>query len=109
MAKKSMIERELKRAKLVDKYAAKRAALKTVIYDVNASDEERFDAQLKLQQLPRNAKVGNFEHVLVMVGLPQQEIPRLDVGVHIVVVMHQKICYILMLHHYRKTIHAEVK
>ncbi|CAO1659488.1 MULTISPECIES: 30S ribosomal protein S14 [unclassified Salinicola] len=55
MAKKSMIERELKRAKLVDKYAAKRAALKTVIYDVNASDEERFDAQLKLQQLPRDS------------------------------------------------------
>lgn len=55
MAKKSMIERELKRAKLVDKYAAKRTALKTVIYDVNASDEERFDAQLKLQQLPRDS------------------------------------------------------
>ncbi|MDF3920335.1 30S ribosomal protein S14 [Salinicola sp. LHM] len=55
MAKKSMIERELKRAKLVDKYAAKRAALKAVIYDVNASDEERFDAQLKLQQLPRDS------------------------------------------------------
>ncbi|WP_110648506.1 30S ribosomal protein S14 [Salinicola peritrichatus] len=55
MAKKSMIERELKRAKLVDKYAAKRAALKSVIYDVNASDEERFDAQLKLQQLPRDS------------------------------------------------------
>ncbi|GHB33791.1 MULTISPECIES: 30S ribosomal protein S14 [Salinicola] len=55
MAKKSMIERELKRAKLVDKYAAKRAALKSVIYDVNASDEERFDAQLKLQSLPRDS------------------------------------------------------
>ena len=55
MAKKSMIARELQRAKLVDKYAAKRAALKTVIYDVNASDEERFDAQLKLQQLPRDS------------------------------------------------------
>ena len=55
MAKKSMVERELKRTKLVAKYAAKRAALKTVIYDVNASEEERFDAQLKLQQLPRDA------------------------------------------------------
>ncbi|SHF58511.1 SSU ribosomal protein S14P [Modicisalibacter ilicicola DSM 19980] len=55
MAKKSMIERELKRAKLVDKYAAKRAELKAIIHDVNASDEERFDAQLKLQSLPRDS------------------------------------------------------
>lgn len=55
MAKKSMVERELKRAKLVDKYAAKRAGLKAIINDVNASDEERFDAQLKLQSLPRDS------------------------------------------------------
>ncbi|MFD2191315.1 30S ribosomal protein S14 [Pistricoccus aurantiacus] len=55
MAKKSMVERELKRAKLVKKYAAKRAELKTIIENVNASDEERFDAQLKLQQLPRDS------------------------------------------------------
>ncbi|MCO7233844.1 MULTISPECIES: 30S ribosomal protein S14 [unclassified Cobetia] len=55
MAKKSMVERELKRTKLVAKYAAKRDALKAIINDVNASEEERFDAQLKLQQLPRDA------------------------------------------------------
>ena len=55
MAKKSMVERELKHTKLVAKYAAKRDALKTIINDVNASEEERFDAQLKLQQLPRDA------------------------------------------------------
>ena len=55
MAKKSMVERELKRAKLVKKYAAKHAELKTIIENVNASDEERFDAQLKLQQLPRDS------------------------------------------------------
>jgi small subunit ribosomal protein S14 len=55
MAKKSMIERELKRAKQVNKYAARRAQLKSVIHDVNASEEERFDAQLKLQSLPRDS------------------------------------------------------
>ncbi len=42
MAKKSMINRELKREKTVAKYAAKRAELKAVIANVNASDEERF-------------------------------------------------------------------
>ena len=55
MAKTSMIQREIKRAKTVKKYAAKRAALKAILADVNKSDEERYEAQLKLQALPRNA------------------------------------------------------
>jgi len=55
MAKKSMVERELKRTKLVEKYAARRTELKAIIQDVNASDEERFEATLKLQQLPRDS------------------------------------------------------
>ena len=55
MAKTSMIQREIKRAKTVKKYAAKRAALKAILADVNKSDEERYEAQLKLQGLPRNA------------------------------------------------------
>jgi small subunit ribosomal protein S14 len=55
MAKQSMINREKKRAKVVEKYAAKRAALKAIIADVNASDDDRWDAQLKLQAQPRDA------------------------------------------------------
>jgi len=55
MAKVSMINRELKRAKTVKKYAAKRAALKAIIKNTNSTDDERWDAQLKLQKLPRNA------------------------------------------------------
>lgn len=55
MAKKSVIERELKRTKLVEKYAARRAELKAIIQNVNTSDEERFEATLKLQQLPRDS------------------------------------------------------
>ncbi|ARS52080.1 30S ribosomal protein S14 [Kushneria konosiri] len=55
MAKKSMVERERKRAELVDKYAARRAELKAIISNVNSSDEERFDAQLQLQKLPRDS------------------------------------------------------
>jgi len=50
-----MINREKKRAKVVEKYAAKRAALKAIIADVNASDDDRWDAQLKLQAQPRDA------------------------------------------------------
>lgn len=55
MAKKSMIAREQKRAQTVAKYAAKRAQLKETINNFDASDEERWDAQIQLQKLPRNA------------------------------------------------------
>jgi small subunit ribosomal protein S14 len=55
MAKKSMIAREKKRALTVAKYAAKRAQLKETINNFDASDEERWDAQIQLQKLPRNA------------------------------------------------------
>ena len=55
MAKKSMLNRELKRAATVAKYAVQRAELKAKIKDQKASDEERRDAQLQLQRLPRDA------------------------------------------------------
>lgn len=55
MAKTSMIERETKRQKLVAKYKAKRSALKAVIADPARSDEERWDAQVALQKLPRDS------------------------------------------------------
>ena len=54
MAKISMIQREAKRTKLVAKFAEKRAALKAIISDVNASDDEKWEANLKLQALPRD-------------------------------------------------------
>ena len=49
MAKKSMVNRELKREKMVAKYAEKRAKLKEVISNSSATDEERLDAMLALQ------------------------------------------------------------
>ena len=55
MAKSSMKAREDKRAKTVAKFAAKRDAIKVILNDVNASDEDRWDAQMALQKLPRNA------------------------------------------------------
>ncbi|MEI6837925.1 MAG: 30S ribosomal protein S14 [Alcaligenaceae bacterium] len=55
MAKLSMIKREVKRVKTAEKVAAKRAALKAIIDDSSKSDEDRYEARLKLQQLPRNA------------------------------------------------------
>ena len=50
-----MINRDIKRTKTVEKFAAKRAALKAIVDDQSKSDEERYEARLKLQALPRNA------------------------------------------------------
>lgn len=55
MAKLSMINRDIKRVKLAERYAAKRAALKAVIGSAKASEEEKMAARLSLQKLPRNA------------------------------------------------------
>ena len=55
MAKVSAIHRDLKRRKLVKKYANKRATLKTIIMDKTASVEERFAATLTLAELPKNS------------------------------------------------------
>ena len=55
MAKKSMINRELKRTKLVQKYAAKRTELKDKMLDTNLSDEERAEAARKFHALPRDS------------------------------------------------------
>lgn len=55
MSKKCLINRNLKREKLVKKYAAKRAALKAIITDANSTPEQVFKATLKLAELPRNS------------------------------------------------------
>lgn len=55
MAKSSMIQREVRRAKLVAKYAAKRARLKAVLTDPNSTDDEVRDASKQLQLLPRDS------------------------------------------------------
>jgi small subunit ribosomal protein S14 len=70
MAKKSMVAREKKRARAVAKYAGKRAELKAVIKDPNTSDEERWEAQVKLQKLPRNASPVRQQRRCQVTGRP---------------------------------------
>ena len=55
MAKNSMKAREAKRTKLVAQFAEKSTALKAIINDVNSSEDDRWDAVLKLQALPRDS------------------------------------------------------
>lgn len=70
MAKSSMIARENKRAKTVEKFAAKRAELKAVLKDLNASDDEKWDAQVKLQKLPRDASPSRQRRRCRITGRP---------------------------------------
>jgi small subunit ribosomal protein S14 len=71
MAKKAMIEREKKRQLLVEKYAAKRAALKEIAKDEDLPMEERFKARLKLAQLPRNSSATRLHNRCQISGRPK--------------------------------------
>lgn len=70
MAKNSMKAREETRAKLVAQYAEKRAALKAIISGVDSSEEERWDAVLKLQQLPRDSSKSRQRNRCNVTGRP---------------------------------------
>lgn len=70
MAKTSMIERENKRQRIAAKYAAKRAALKAIINSVTASDDEKWEAQIKLQKLPRDASPTRQRRRCQITGRP---------------------------------------
>lgn len=70
MAKKSMIAREVKRASLVKKYAAKRSELKAIISSPNSSEEEVWEAAQKLQQLPRDGSPARVQRRCRITGRP---------------------------------------
>ncbi|MFC2968877.1 30S ribosomal protein S14 [Acidimangrovimonas pyrenivorans] len=70
MAKKSMVERELKRQRLVKQYAAKRAALKEIANNQDLPMEERFKARLKLAELPRNSSPTRLHNRCQLTGRP---------------------------------------
>lgn len=71
MAKKSAIEKNKKRTRLVKKYAARRAALKAMARDDLLTPEERFNARLKLAKLPRNASPVRVRNRCLITGRPR--------------------------------------
>ena len=70
MAKKSMIAREVKRAKLVEKFAAKRAELKAIVANPESTDEQVEEAALKLQKMPRDASPSRQQRRCRVTGRP---------------------------------------
>jgi small subunit ribosomal protein S8 len=76
VAKVALIERELKRDKLVAKYAKKHAELKAIATDFKRSDEERAAARLELQKLPRNANPTRQRNRCAITGRPRNGLRR---------------------------------
>ncbi|HEY3432023.1 MAG TPA: 30S ribosomal protein S14 [Rhodocyclaceae bacterium] len=71
MAKLALKNREAKRAAMVAKFAAKREALFAIINNVKLSEEERMDARLKLQLLPRNSSPARQRNRCALTGRPR--------------------------------------
>jgi small subunit ribosomal protein S14 len=70
MAKNSMIAREVKRARTVKRFAARRAELKAIIKNPNSADEEREAAQVRLQSQPRDASPARQRNRCRITGRP---------------------------------------
>jgi small subunit ribosomal protein S14 len=80
LAKVALIERELKRDKLVAKYAKKYAELKAVATNAKHSDEERAQARLALQKLPRNANPTRQRNRCEITGRPRGTFRQFGLG-----------------------------
>tara|TARA_B100000886_G_scaffold257262_1_gene182408 strand:- start:164 stop:469 length:306 start_codon:yes stop_codon:yes gene_type:complete len=80
MAKVALINRELRRKKLVKKYAEKRLSLKKMAVDENLSNEERFKARLKLAKLPRNSSATRLHSRCMVTGRPKSYYRKLKMS-----------------------------
>lgn len=80
MAKKSMIQRELKRQKLAARYAEKRAKLKAIVRDVNSTEEERQAAQATLNSLPRDSSPTRQRNRCSITGRPHGVYRKFGLG-----------------------------
>lgn len=80
MAKLALINRNEKRRKTVEKYAKKRAELEAIFNDVNRSDEERFEARLKFQALPRNSSPVRLRNRCQLTGRPRGVYRKFGLG-----------------------------
>ncbi|HEY7840059.1 MAG TPA: 30S ribosomal protein S14 [Gammaproteobacteria bacterium] len=80
MAKRSMLNREKKRSKLVRKYAAKRQALKAAIRDMSLDDEERRDARTKLNKMPRDSSASRQRNRCALTGRSRGNYRKFGLG-----------------------------
>ncbi|RJQ46037.1 MAG: 30S ribosomal protein S14 [Gammaproteobacteria bacterium] len=80
MAKKSVVHRQAKRLRLVQKYAAKRAALRTKMLDMKAGEDERMEARRRLEALPRDANPCRLHSRCRVTGRPRGYYRKFGLG-----------------------------
>ena len=80
MSKLSLINRDQKRRKLVKKFDAKRKALELIINDMSKPQEDRYDARLKLQALPRNSNPTRVRNRCKITGRPRGVYSKFGLG-----------------------------
>ena len=80
MAKMAMINREQKRSKLVNRYADKRAKLRAMAKDLSLSDEERRQARLKLNMMPRDSSPSRMRNRCKLTGRPHGYYRKFGLG-----------------------------
>ena len=80
MAKTSMIQRELKRTKLVAKYAEKRASLKAIINDPKSDDNAVLEAQMQIQKMPRDSSPVRQRNRCAITGRPRGYYRKFGLG-----------------------------
>ena len=80
MAKLALINRNEKRRKMVEKYATRRAELEAVFNDLSRPEEERFEARLKFQALPRNSSPVRLRNRCKLTGRPRGVYRKFGLG-----------------------------
>lgn len=80
MAKMSLINREQKRREMVKKFAAKRSALTAIMSDMTLSVEDRYQARLKFQALPRDSSPVRLRNRCALTGRPRGTFKKFGLG-----------------------------
>ncbi len=80
MAKTSMVNRERKRERMVEKYAVKRAALKRIIKDMSLTAQERKEARIKLNKMPRDSSPSRLRNRCSLTGRPNGYYRKFGLG-----------------------------
>jgi small subunit ribosomal protein S14 len=80
MAKLAIINRNVKRQKIIYKYAEQRLALKKIINDFALDDEERLNARIRLQKLPRDSSPVRLRNRCALTGRPRGVYSKFGLG-----------------------------
>ncbi len=80
MAKVAVINRDLKRREIVKKFAVKRAELKSIICNAKLSEDDRMNARLKLQALPRDSSPVRLRNRCALTGRPRGVFSKFGLG-----------------------------